>query len=466
LKNRSETGVLRRTATKCYVRTQGEKMAQIESKKYATLVANAVDQLIDQLPNTIKDKKPIGLAHNNAQFPAVSVDDLIGNAQDLKQCIEDHEDVLAISADDAKNLVARIDFLKTHTLPLIWSASHVAVPAFVLTLEAVKKWILANSVEEGSEELSRELQKQRRRVKYLNATLNDLEPRTGSLSDMVARIESAHDAAEQLPTDLELLQESRSKIQSLRDDSLKNESDIKAILEGSKAAEGQLKSLLEEAESVIEQCQNAYSSATSVGLAAAFTERSEKLNRSLIWWVGGLAVSLVCAFVFGSSHLQAVFKEATSPGSSGSLVGFNLLLALLSVGAPVWFAWLSTKQIGQRFRLAEDYAFKASISRAYEGYRREAARIDPALESQLLQSALNRLDELPLRLVEEQSHGSPWGELLHSPIIREAMKTVPEFASSVKHLAASKLNWAAKGPGTDVPETSATVTVLGKEDGK
>jgi hypothetical protein len=54
----------------------------------------------------------------------------------------------------------------------------------------------------------------------------------------------------------------------------------------------------------------------------------------------------------------------------------DVVLSLLSIGAPIWLAWQATKQIGQRFRLSEDYAFKASISRAYEGFRREAARID------------------------------------------------------------------------------------------
>ncbi|MFX8523854.1 hypothetical protein ABTM10_20480, partial [Acinetobacter baumannii] len=76
------------------------------------------------------------------------------------------------------------------------------------------------------------------------------------------------------------------------------------------------------------------------------------------------------------------------------------------------------KQIGQRFRLAEDYAFKASISRAYEGFRREAARFDKDMEARLLASALTRLDELPLRLVEPTSHGSPWHELATSDTVK------------------------------------------------
>lgn len=51
-------------------------------------------------------------------------------------------------------------------------------------------------------------------------------------------------------------------------------------------------------------------------------------------------------------HLVELFKEPNQPAS---IVYPNVILSLLSIGAPIWFAWLSTKQIGQRFRLAEDY---------------------------------------------------------------------------------------------------------------
>ncbi len=47
------------------------------------------------------------------------------------------------------------------------------------------------------------------------------------------------------------------------------------------------------------------------------------------------------------------------------------------------------------------------MAKAYEGYRKEAARIDPQFEARLFGSALTRLDEAPLRLVEIGSHGSP-----------------------------------------------------------
>lgn len=73
---------------------------------------------------------------------------------------------------------------------------------------------------------------------------------------------------------------------------------------------------------------------------------------------------------------------------------------------------MATKQISQRFKLAEDYDFKASVAKAYEGYKKEAAKIDKEFEARLFNVALTRLEEAPLRLVESANHGSPSHEFL------------------------------------------------------
>lgn len=92
---------------------------------------------------------------------------------------------------------------------------------------------------------------------------------------------------------------------------------------------------------------------------------------------------------------------------SYNVLWINVTFTALSVSAPVWFAWFLTRQIGQRFRLAEDYSYKATVAAAYEGYRAEAAQIDADLAKRLFEIALERLDEAPLRLIEKESPGSP-----------------------------------------------------------
>ncbi|NMZ27566.1 hypothetical protein HBO40_08030 [Pseudomonas protegens] len=274
----------------------------------------------------------------------------------------------------------------------------------------------------------------------MESRLRDLSPKTSSVQSMVERIERAYEAADQLPADLETLNEARQRISAISVDAEKDRAQIVVAKENVEATHDSLQSIAEDAASILKQCESVYSSATSVGLAAAFAERSKNLGISMWFWVAGLVTALVVGGAFGSSQLRSLSNLLSQSGTPTALIGLNIMLSVLSVGAPVWFAWLATKQIGQRFRISEDYAFKAAVSRAYEGYRREAVRIDSELEGQLLRSALQRLDEQPLRLVEPTSYGSPWHELLASDSIKDALKSVPGFAESLSRFTKEALD--------------------------
>ncbi|RCS31245.1 hypothetical protein DEO45_03115 [Rhodanobacter denitrificans] len=274
----------------------------------------------------------------------------------------------------------------------------------------------------------------------MEARLKGLTPKAESVELMVERIEQAYNAADQLPTDLEALAEARQTIADLARDATKDQARVAGIRENADEIDEKLKKSSDDALDVLRRCETAYSAATSVGLAAAFNERSVSLAKSMWIWVVGLIGALAAGSFFGAGQLHRLSELLKIPNASTSVVVLNMLLSLLSVGAPIWFSWLATKQIGQRFRLAEDYAFKASISRAYEGFRREAARVDKDLEARLLASALTRLDELPIRLVETDSHGSPWHELASSNVVQQAIKVVPGFASQVHDLAIKAVN--------------------------
>ncbi|MDR5883485.1 hypothetical protein [Caballeronia sp. LZ032] len=184
---------------------------------------------------------------------------------------------------------------------------------------------------------------------------------------------------------------------------------------------------------------------TAVGFAGAFHDRAEKLNISIYIWVAGLVVALVGGAWLGGSQLHQL-ADAIQGSTSPSIVWTRLAMSLLSVGGPIWFAWLATKQIGQRFKLAEDYAYKASVSKAYEGYRREALHLDEEFQKRLFSTALTRLDEQPLRFVETETHGSPWHELLSSDIVKEALRIAPELAGQFTQQARDKVK-AAKEKG-------------------
>eukprot|EP01107_Rhizomastix_libera_P001490 TRINITY_DN12428_c0_g1_i1.p1 TRINITY_DN12428_c0_g1~~TRINITY_DN12428_c0_g1_i1.p1 ORF type:complete len:434 (+),score=30.15 TRINITY_DN12428_c0_g1_i1:159-1460(+) len=405
-----------------------------------TSIQERLEAVIAQVKASVPSDEPFGNAHNNWTFPGLTRAELIEEAQSIIDLIDDQGgDDLGDHEIRLQDYVRRLQHLQNQTIGQLWGSAAQAVPAYLFTLQGLRKALTPVLNSEGHAEAVAKLKKLANQLRSMEARLNSLEPRTISLSTMVERIEQAYNAADQLPTDLESLSEARKKIADLAKDATRDQEDVLTIREEVEKLSKQLSKNADDAKAVLERCETAYSAATSVGLAAAFGERSNELSKSMWFWVAGLVSALAAGSYFGSGQLHALSELFKIPNASTSVIVLNLMLSVLSVGAPVWFAWLATKQIGQRFRLAEDYAFKASISRAYEGFRREAARFDKDMEAKLLTSALTRFDELPLRLVETDSHGSPWHELASSDVMKQAMKVVPGFAEQVKDLASKAI---------------------------
>ncbi len=233
-------------------------------------------------------------------------------------------------------------------------------------------------------------------LRAIEAMTSELSSRSEGLHDKVESIQQAHEAAEQLPTDLAELKEKRGELARLLTESTKDRATISGKMSEIITIRGQLEDSEKRAIAVLDRCDKAYRATTSEGLASAFADRSGSLNVSMWVWVAGLIIALVVGAYIGSHQLHTLAQAITDADSQSNhqdgLVWVELILTMLSIGAPVWFAWVATKQIGQRFRLAEDYAYKASISKAYEGYRREAELLDPAFQNRLFSSALTRLD--------------------------------------------------------------------------
>ncbi len=269
------------------------------------------------------------------------------------------------------------------------------------------------------------------RIRNLEARLANLEPKGELLEEQIKTIGDAHQAALELPTDMQTLRETMSELQSARDNSATisafAESDIAAIRDVVKEIDGQK----EEAAKLVQNIGGAYHAATSAGLASAFAERAQSLNRTVWVWVALLLCTLIAGAILGYLRLELLQTLIQDQKVTGERLWLNAAMSFLAIAAPVWFAWLATKQIGQRFRLAEDYAFKASVARAYEGYRREAARLDENLEKRLFTSALDRLDEPPLRFISTDEFSSPYQEMLSSPGFQRMLEKFPDARASL-----------------------------------
>ncbi|MEX3929689.1 hypothetical protein AB4Y36_37760 [Paraburkholderia sp. BR10936] len=345
-----------------------------------------------------------------------------------------------------------INFAIGNTVPQVFSGNAVhAVPALLLMLSTLNS-LLTDALQWPTQpELYAIPPQLKRRINAAETRVSSVEDKTGDLETKAEQILAAHAAAESLDVDLAALLEAREKTKQFEADArVAQQEASKALAEILEAARA-MRQHQDDAAAVVEKCEDAYRIATSKGLAGAFDDRANKLNVSIRWWTGSLMVALVMGAVIGYERVRALNGLLSSATPTWGAIALHLGVSLVSVGAPFWFAWLATKQIGQRFRLAEDYAFKASVSKAYEGYRKEAVRIDAAFESRLFASALSRMEEAPLRLLaDEKNHGSPWRELVHSKAFERAVELVPELRAKVIDIAGKAK---AKTESTDVEES-------------
>lgn len=269
-----------------------------------------------------------------------------------------------------------------------------------------------------------------RKIKSLEARLEDLMPRADALQSKIDVIETAHDAAERLPTDMAELRRSRDDVTVFHKSVQKHAALVENHFESIDSTLDDVRLKHQETLALVDKCNENYRITTSAGLAGAFETRSRSLNRTAWVWVGILAVALGVAIAIGAYRLEdmSVLMQSDGPISH---IFLNFIITSLGIAGPVWLAWLATKNISQSFKLAEDYAFKASISKAYEGYRKEAVNLDMEFAKQLFGSALSRLDEVPSRLLADKEHNSPIEAMLDSPALKSLFENVPELREKI-----------------------------------
>lgn len=392
-------------------------------------VANSLENFSDSILKAYSDDRTLSEIWG-WNFPCVNRHDLASIPRTLAKKIRE-SNITTIDNDLKKGLEdiqTRVSLLKSSTLPYFFNGhGNQAVPAFTSTMEyitSVLSPLFGWQVLQDNKAMPTQLA---RRLRSIQAEIDEIVPEKEELRKQITLIKEATETAESLPADLQSLAEARKKVDTIFLDSSEK---YKKIDENSMEAHQwteYIKRQKEEADKLVAKCEEAYRITTTKGLAGAFTQRADRLSQSMWVWVVGLLIALLAGVYIGAHRFELLSKAIESNTPQWGSIWLQMVLSVLSLGAPIWFAWIATKQISQRFRLSEDYAFKASVAKAYEGYRKEAARIDEAFEARLFSSALSRLEEAPLRLVETETHGSPWHELITSPQFQNAIQKVPEL---------------------------------------
>ncbi|WP_199450716.1 hypothetical protein [Vibrio harveyi] len=284
-----------------------------------------------------------------------------------------------------------------------------------------------------------------KRCESYEALLTELEARGGNLAEKVKEINSAYDVAESLPADIDYLKKARETISKEHDNAL---SKVQSVLAEVKLAAVEVEKQKEdvnrylefirgksnEAQELIKKCDDAFQVTTTQGIAAGFDQKAKELKNSIWVYIIGLIIALVSGAALGYIRVES-FNEVLSKELTAGQAIIHTLMSLFSIGGPLWLAWICTQQINQRFKLSEDYSYKATVSKSFMGFSKLASRFDKSTEERLFNSTLDRLEEMPLRLIEGKDYNSPWHEFVDSDAFRTAVKSFPQLASEAMRFA-------------------------------
>jgi len=188
-------------------------------------------------------------------------------------------------------------------------------------------------------------------------------------------------------------------------------------------------------------CQvNTISIQTTQGLAAGFDQKATELRKSIWVWIAGLLIALSVGLIIGSARVTE-FSAALKDNLTAGQAILHTIISIFSIGGPLWLAWISTQQINHRFKLSEDYSYKATVAKAFTGFRKISEDFNQETSERLFNSTLDRLDEMPLRLLSGKDYNSPWHEFIDSDAFKKAIDIVPALAKEAGRFAENtKLN--------------------------
>lgn len=405
---------------------------------------------LDALSNAVNAAIPDGektlfLEKNGIGYPALYPGDLVDFVNYLVERI-DSIDLDVLSDDNIQEIgfiITKVKKIKEILVPhLLNGNGQSAIPSFVSSLCYISFFFDTIFSFNRLQDANLLPQKLSRKIKVMDARIKQVSPEIDDLEQKVKTILEAYTTADNLPLLLDELKKYRDDILKGKDDitTCKENTDhslvlMKIALDDSEKIISDLKKNSLKAQEYLAMCEEAIRASTSKGLAGAFEIKAEKLNWSIRLWVGGLAMALSAGGFVGYERLKALSAVLSQPNPNAIVIGTQLILSVFSIGAPLWFAWLSTKQINQRFRLAEDYAYKASVAKAYEGYRNEASKLDDEdFITRLFDSALTRLEEPPLRFVQGEDHSTPWMEMLNSKAFERFLDSSIDNVMYVKNI--------------------------------
>ncbi len=201
--------------------------------------------------------------------------------------------------------------------------------------------------------------------------------------------------------------------------------------------------------------------ATTVGLAKAYTDKANSYKEPNQLWLYGFFASigiiifiLFDAISIGWINDRTIYDLFFAPdvldiegvsvvGSSNSinnkLLEYLIIKLLVNVGiisSLIWIANFTGKQYNQNKRLAEEYSYKATFARSFEGYRRKAEEIEEGEEhKEVSLELMKKMVEMsafnPVKTMESKSHKENHPTM---KMLEESMETINKSISVIEKI--------------------------------
>lgn len=156
----------------------------------------------------------------------------------------------------------------------------------------------------------------------------------------------------------------------------------------------QLDTLIEQSQEQRKRIDELLAGATDAGLASAFDRRSKKFKTPEKYWQLAFVLSLLG--LVGLAAWQAVSFQTLDQLPDWQQVARMLAMKVPFAVPLVWLAIHSARQASLAKQMEEEYAYKATISMSFDGYRRQMAEVGKNLapDSPLATLCNNTLREI------------------------------------------------------------------------
>lgn len=169
-----------------------------------------------------------------------------------------------------------------------------------------------------------------------------------------------------------------------------------------KSKKDELNVLIEELDDEKEKIKDILGDANRASMAQSFLARKEELNTpiknsALSRNIGLLAMSIIILIILASEWNQNSFDY------------FRFFSRLPVVMPLLWLVWSNSQRNNHLVRVQEEYAYKAAVAIAFEGYQRKVDEInDVDLKKLLLELSVTNMGNNPVNLFDKNTKNSPF----------------------------------------------------------